>query len=207
VLIDRPTLRTVEISAYAAIAQCHSQTASGEAQETGRRLTVAPRRAAPERCRPGDCPRAGGLRRTHHGQHGARNHAEASGVRPEPAIAVSSSLKRNLSSQGFTLMARCLCTTVSLSLHLMPMLTRAPPTRVIRSSACCEGSDCRTFAWLFVQPFRATATPCKPMSEGFLRSRVTIGSWVPQTNFRRRNWRAHWPLMVVTLSRCSWPRR
>jgi hypothetical protein len=76
-----------------------------EAQETGRRLTVAPRRAAPERCRPGDCPRAGGLRRTHHGQHGARNHAEASGVRLEPAVAVSSSLKRNLSSQGFTLMA------------------------------------------------------------------------------------------------------
>ena len=72
----------------------------------------------------------------------------------------------------------------------MPMLTRAPPTRVIRSSACCEGSDCRTFALLFVQPARATATPCKATFELYPRSLATIGFWAAQASSRRRNWRA-----------------
>ena len=27
--------------------------------------------------------------------------------------------------------------------------------------------------------------------------------WASQANSRRRNWRAHWPLMVVTLRACS----
>ena len=40
--------------------------------------------------------------------------------------------------------------------------------------------------------------PLQSYVRGFLRSRVTIGSWAPQTNSRRRNWRAHWPPMVVT---------
>ena len=62
---------------------------------------AAPRQSAVDR----EIARVLAARRTHHGQHGARNHAEASGVRLEPAVAVSCSLKRNLSSQGFTLMA------------------------------------------------------------------------------------------------------
>ena len=57
-----------------------------------------PRRAAAAGGRPGDCPAPGALRRTHHGQHGARNDGEGSGVRLETAaVAASSSPKRTLS--------------------------------------------------------------------------------------------------------------
>jgi hypothetical protein len=52
----------------------------------------------------------------------------------------------------------------------------APSTEAIRNSACCERSAGRTFGWLFVRPAPATTTPCKPMSAGFLRIRITIAS-------------------------------
>ena len=97
-----------------------------------------PRRTAAEGGRPGDCPPPGALRRTHHGQHGARNHGEGSGVRLEPAaVAASSSVKAQpldarVHADGVRVFAR-----VSLSPRLTRMSTRAPSTRVIRSSARC----------------------------------------------------------------------
>ena len=42
------------------------------------------------------------------------------------------------------------------------------------------------------------ARPCKTMSEGFLRGRVTIGSWAPQANSLRRNWRVLWLSLLAT---------
>src|ERR1700729_4215246 len=55
-----------------------------------------PRRAEAERARPGDWPPPRALRRTHHGQHGARNDGEGAGLRLEPAaVAAPSSAIRN----------------------------------------------------------------------------------------------------------------
>ena len=79
---------------------------------------------------------------------------EGSGVSLEPAaVAASSSVKRNLSLQGFTPMATALLYDRFVhACAVTRMLTKAPSTQAIRSSQCCERRAGRTFGWLFVRP-------------------------------------------------------